>query len=421
MDKLYLKRNEAAKLKTAKTEAFLGHVKKVKFIAWKPDVTASAKPLFNDDCTLKGHYICKYRDETGDFKEVEVSTEWAENNFSVVALAYAQRKAYEHLQTVEVIDDKGKKNLVTGFVSVEDEGVDIPVENHIVHKIRYCPGKTWPSKNTFQKDAAGNFLLDPDGNKIPVMMKIPGQWQAYSKETKQAQYILENELLKFVSSAFLANLKRLSLSKTQCFIEIPPGASRGHVKVPDELLTGPLINYRQVQGKRTCLVSSLSSLLHFVNARQHAAELFYAQRKFNNSVTCWKYLDQYLYEKSPSLKIHRVDSSQISIEDIDPEVPIVTCLAGSDSKEDHTVCIYKGWIFDGNFDNALVLCRDSLDICCSDDEDFQKFQRFCNTYMIPSFHQYLKENNFQDKQKARNQKRKQRKKKTSGEKRRGNA
>ena len=34
--------------------------------------------------------------------------------------------------------------------------------------------------------------------------------------------------------------------------------------------------------------------------------------------------------------------------------PFVTCVKSSDGKEDHTVAIYTGLIFDGNFSHALL-------------------------------------------------------------------
>jgi hypothetical protein len=45
----------------------------------------------------------------------------------------------------------------------------------------------------------------------------------------------------------------------------------------------------------------------------------------------------------------------------------VMCLVGlysSDSKTDHAVLIAGDWIFDSNFEYALPLCKDFLDLCC---------------------------------------------------------
>ena len=44
------------------------------------------------------------------------------------------------------------------------------------------------------------------------------------------------------------------------------------------------------------------------------------------------------------------------------------CILGvrsSDNKTDHAICIVENWIFDSNFEKALELKQESLDICCS--------------------------------------------------------
>ena len=48
--------------------------------------------------------------------------------------------------------------------------------------------------------------------------------------------------------------------------------------------------------------------------------------------------------------------------------PVVTCLVGNDGQEDHTVTIYKEWIFDGNWSHALALNEESLNEICSSDK-----------------------------------------------------
>ena len=45
------------------------------------------------------------------------------------------------------------------------------------------------------------------------------------------------------------------------------------------------------------------------------------------------------------------------------------CLIGllsDDSKTDHAVAVTGNWIFDSNLEHALPLCKESLDLCCSD-------------------------------------------------------
>jgi hypothetical protein len=39
-------------------------------------------------------------------------------------------------------------------------------------------------------------------------------------------------------------------------------------------------------------------------------------------------------------------------------------LEGSDGKDDHCVTVYGSWLFDSNFDYALPLTKEALDLCC---------------------------------------------------------
>lgn len=73
-------------------------------------------------------------------------------------------------------------------------------------------------------------------------------------------------------------------------------------------------------------------------------------------------------------------------------LPILTCLKESEGKEDHTVAIYKGWIYDGHFPNALQLSKEALDICSLHDEKCG-FVGLTQSYLFHLFQDYLKENN----------------------------
>lgn len=54
--------------------------------------------------------------------------------------------------------------------------------------------------------------------------------------------------------------------------------------------------------------------------------------------------------------------------DVGDEDLVLVALRGSDWKEDHCVTLLGKWIFDSNFEKALPLCQESLDLCCSSDE-----------------------------------------------------
>jgi hypothetical protein len=243
-------------------------------------------------------------------------------------------------------------------------------------------------KDEYEKDKNGKFILDENKNKIPLIRYTPKQWQGYCKDTQEYFYISDIDVKKLVTVKFLEQVKRQSLGKAQVFVEIPPGANNKHREFPANFTKGPKIHYVQIENERTCLITAVSSLLHFAHGQEHAQLLFSHKKKFQDLVDVWDDLNQYLVSMSYLLKVESVDYSQKTIKSIDPDIPIITCLRAVDGKEDHTVTIYKKWIFDGNFTYALRLNKESLDMCCSSDEEKGLYESMLHTYIFPHFKDY---------------------------------
>jgi len=222
-----------------------------------------------------------------------------------------------------------------------------------------------------------------------------------------------------VSEFFLEQVKRQSLSKLQVFVEVPPGANNIHREFPVGVTKGPEIHYIQVEGERTCLITSLASLLYFVNSREHASELFNSKGCIQEQTNVWEQLQIYLTQLSGLLKLQKIDYSHQNFKKINPEIPIITCLRASNGKEDHTVTIYKNWIFDGNFIQALALQKESLDICCSTNDESFLYESMLHTYIIPYFNQYLQKFVCADQKKKKYEKKKKKKNNQKRKKRRG--
>jgi hypothetical protein len=121
MEKLNLWCLNNSKIKLAKQEAALAQVRTIKYLAWHPETTVRGNPLRNNDGTLKGRYVCRYNDENNEQVDVDVSTDWAQANFSLIALAYAQQTAYQAKKIVEVSKDTGSSDILSGFIDCERE------------------------------------------------------------------------------------------------------------------------------------------------------------------------------------------------------------------------------------------------------------------------------------------------------------
>ena len=66
-----------------------------------------------------------------------------------------------------------------------------------------------------------------------------------------------------------------------------------------------------------------------------------------------------------------------------PSNLVLVTMGGSNGKEDHCVTLCGKWLFDSNFEYALPLCQEALDLCCSTDDMEAKFEkvvdaRVCN-------------------------------------------
>ena len=81
---------------------------------------------------------------------------------------------------------------------------------------------------------------------------------------------------------------------------------------------------------------------------------------------------------------------------------VVVSLQGSDGKSDHCVTLLGKLIFDSNFEKALPLCCEALDLCCSSDEVKTTFHSVVEAILFPDY-QFCK-NTFTKKQKKKNTK-----------------
>jgi hypothetical protein len=124
----------------------------------------------------------------------------------------------------------------------------------------------------------------------------------------------------------------------------------------------------------SCVLKSTPSALSFLGYDHLAFNLcndLENGRKFECGFEFFQNcMDSSRLEKQERRKIQfaKLKSSVSKWNNIHDSKQYVRCLVGlysSDSKTDHAVSIAGDLIFDSNFEHALPLCRDSLDLCCS--------------------------------------------------------
>jgi hypothetical protein len=125
-------------------------------------------------------------------EETKVEPWWAEADFGVAALAYAQQKTYQQAARHEMIDKDGNTSQMSGFIDVEGSGVVIEMDSTPIHSLSYLPSCNICTSEVFEKDGYGNFILDKKGNKKRIkttnrpLKKVEAKWIGYSKATKEA-------------------------------------------------------------------------------------------------------------------------------------------------------------------------------------------------------------------------------------------
>jgi hypothetical protein len=95
---------------------------------------------------------------------------------------------------------------------------------------------------------------------------------------------------------------------------------------------------------------------------------------------------QWMERKDKGLNAKRKIADTFNILEHKKCGPILACIRGSDGKEDHCVAVYDRWIFDTNFEQALTLSRESLDLCCSSDGKLTPFICCSKVVWFPQFY-----------------------------------
>ena len=73
------------------------------------------------------------------------------------------------------------------------------------------------------------------------------------------------------------------------------------------------------------------------------------RKRFEHNPKVWGLFHEFLNKLSPNLHTQKIELDYSDLESKYYNLAVLTCLKDNQGKEDHTVAIYKGWIYDGNF------------------------------------------------------------------------
>ena len=326
-------------------------------ICWIPaDVNHPSK---KDPVTgkLRGKYVFKVRAldrmVNNDYAscptfEVHPDMWWVEENVQAQYLATAQRIACD---MSEWIQPEGQKYDEQGFVDVSCLNLVIPIDNDPVNKLKYIPPK-----------------LDKDNNE-----KAAEQWYGYCNSANKKVPLDTLYINTHFEKGLIEDIKRFGVKGSHKWIDIPPGEARPRSGFPEHLEKGPLVKYRQEEGQNTCLVYSFASALDHIGAKQAAFVLYRKSQKIINRIDTVARFCVAVKETDKHFNFVKLKPSSFDIlHPVDNQLAVAS-LRGSDGKEEHSVTIFDKWVFDSNFEYALPLSREALDLCCSSEETQDQF------------------------------------------------
>ena len=280
--------------------------------------------------------------------ELHPDSNWVEKNILPKYIVAIQKIAVDYFQR---ITPEGQKYDENGFVDVSSQNVTIPLNTAPINKLKYIPEKR---------------------NKDNVVT-CEEQWFGFCKGTNKKELLPKQYVENNFLEELIADIKNWGSKGDKKYIPIPPGDAKPRYTFPEHLQKGPEIKYKQEEGQNTCLVFSFASALHHIGAKQAAYELIRKQKKIINKSDTVKRFSVAVRDCDKNLYFKILKKSKWDILNPGINKLVVASLRGSDLKEDHCVTIHNNWVFDSNFKWALLLCKESLDICCSSEETHEEF------------------------------------------------
>ncbi len=181
-----------------------------------------------------------------------------------------------------------------------------------------------------------------------------------------------------INKAVIDAAIKKSKSDDKQFVKLPIGLGKP-IQTSKEIKKNPIIAYPQY-GEDTCVFSSLSSALYFLQYEDTAYKIDVFKKKlltdmFDESfenlmgrITQHIHEDEYykmFRSKCQVRKIINCPSFDLIKESKAREnVLFHVVVISKDGGENHAICVVKNWIFDGNYTNALPLSQESLNKSC---------------------------------------------------------
>jgi hypothetical protein len=297
----------------------------------------------------------------GQTKKYRPSIDWVEDSFTEECLAMVQQIGRD-IETVyhPMNSNKPEKGYITMGAPISYVTED-NMEKQI-SKLRYLPRKT-------KKNNRGETEILPPAWKGLVQNEQGERVEDVTLPNTWVQTEITEDMQKF--------LKRLTREGYNGYTFIPEGNNEKHDKEKITTLpAAPDVKYWNNGGRR-CLLDSAASGFYYLGYKRLGYLLHSTRDDRTKEADPMGYLELVLRTKlnaNDAKGIYWCKLNKKKLRDWDPLSSPKECLLcvfgirSSDNKTDHAICIVKNWIFDSNFQKALPLTRESLDLCASSSE-----------------------------------------------------
>jgi hypothetical protein len=281
----------------------------------------------------------------------------------------------------KVYTEIGSSKTERGFVSLTRQGDEVFINNRQISSIRYIPAKRYTdpySAETKWKSECyrGIVRLDREGHA--------------EFETLDKEWVEEN-----FADDFLALLKSLRSENHAGYIPIPEGANEPHEQESIVFReNAPEVRYyksSEINADRRCVLDSAASAFIFLNKRHLAHHLRTSKNDKTKELNPMEYFFHVVKKNMTTadnreFEVLKLKTSLLkSWDTLSSPKDYIMCVLGirsDDGKSDHAISIVKDWIFDTNFEKALPLTIDSLNLCSSSSERDCKFVCVTTGYLL---------------------------------------
>ena len=347
-------------------EANLTYWKNDLYLRFKPSQTGKKQRL---DGTLHGAYESCVITEEGGIQVLEVAPDWVAGTISDEAREIVHRVATDWNERHVNIEGRTETGYLTLVGNDDKKEEYVLFDDRQVSKVRYLPEK--------------KIRTALDKEKI-----LPERWRGVIRgvdgSPDEFVWLQIDWITETLSEEFIGFVKSTRDTGTDGYVRIPEGSVEDHKRqmllrnAPDG---APKLKYQQRKGSigdndRTCVLKSVASALSFLGYERLAFYLCNDLGKgmktdsgfdFFQRCTIPKNLTKQERREFQFIKLKKGVSTWDILQDSQNYVVCLVGLQSSDHKTDHAISISGKWIFDSNFEHALPLNRESLNLCCSSD------------------------------------------------------